>query len=91
MYKYEQHGWEIVASGIPVNVSVERNGDTFVLESDGPILIRAPFLKGKKSAELQVYENDILISSRKGQVSRANPEQLVFRLEKAYRKVVIAY
>ncbi|WFO15930.1 hypothetical protein M601_019865 [Cellulophaga baltica 4] len=48
MYKYEQHGWEIVASGIPVNVSVERNGDTFVLESDGPILIRAPFLKGEK-------------------------------------------
>ncbi|WP_218694283.1 heparinase II/III family protein [Cellulophaga sp. HaHa_2_95] len=91
MYKYEQHGWEIVASGIPVNVSVERNGDTFVLESDGPILIRAPFLKGKKSAKLQVYENDILISSRKGQVSRANPEQLVFRLEKAYREVVIAY
>ncbi|WP_216785338.1 heparinase II/III family protein [Cellulophaga sp. HaHaR_3_176] len=91
MYKYEQHGWEIVASGTPVNVSVERNGDTFVLESDGPILIRAPFLDGKKSAELQIYENDILISSRKGQVSRSNPDQLVFRLEKGYSKAVIAY
>ncbi|CAH8281502.1 heparinase II/III-like protein [Mariniflexile fucanivorans] len=91
IYNYQQDGWGIVASGTPVTISIQRSENTFVIENDGPIVIRAPFLEGKKSAELQVYENGKLIASRKGQINRSNPEQLEFRLSKAYSKAIIVY
>ncbi|MDN3666736.1 heparinase II/III family protein [Algibacter miyuki] len=91
MYKYAQNGWEVVTSGEPVTVSVERSGDTFVIESSGAAVIRAPFLNGKKSAELRIYEDGKLVSSRQGQINRSNPEQLEFRISKAYSKVLIVY
>ncbi|WP_434035582.1 heparinase II/III domain-containing protein [Formosa sp. 4Alg 33] len=91
MYRFKQFGWEIIASGAPVTVSVERIGDTFTIETDGAILIRAPFVDGKKTAVLKVYEEKELKHSREGQVGRFNSEQLEFRLEKAYNKVEIVY
>ncbi|MBP0903866.1 heparinase II/III family protein [Mariniflexile gromovii] len=91
IYNYQQDGWSIVASGKPVTLSIERSKNTFVIESDAPVVIRAPFLDGKKSAELQVYENGKLIAARQGQINRSNPEQLEFRLMKARSKVVIVY
>lgn len=91
MYKYIQNGWEIVTSGKPVSLSIERSENTFIIETDGAVLIKAPFFDGKKSAELRVYENDKLIDTRQGQINRSNPEQLEFRLSKAYSKVLIVY
>ena len=91
MYKYEQNGWGIITSGKPVTIAVERSENTFIIENDGPVVIRAPFLDGKKSADLKIYENDKLIATRKSQINRSNPEQLEFRLTKAYDKVLIVY
>ncbi|WP_199269611.1 heparinase II/III family protein [Formosa sp. L2A11] len=91
MYQYKQFGWEIIASGEAVTVSVERFGDTFTIESDGPILIRAPFVNGKKAAELRLFENDELVTKRNGQIGRLSQNKLEFRLEKAYSKVQIVF
>ncbi|MDO7171583.1 heparinase II/III family protein [Mariniflexile sp. AS56] len=91
MYKYIQNGWEVFTSGVPVTLSVERLDNTFVIESDGAVVIRAPFLDGKTSAELRVYENSELVATRQGQINRSNPEQLEFRLSKAYSKVLIVF
>ena len=91
MYKYEKGGWGVIASGLPATISIERSGNTFVIENNAPVLIKAPFLNGKKSAELRVYENGKLIATRKGQINRSNPEQLEFRLSKGYDKAVIVY
>ena len=91
MYKYIQNGWEIFTSGEPITLSVERSDNTFIIESDGAVVIRAPFLNGKKSAELRIFENDKLVAKRQGQINRSNPEQLEFRLSKAYSKVLIVY
>ncbi|WP_139955766.1 heparinase II/III domain-containing protein [Flavicella sediminum] len=91
MFKYEQNGWGIVASGLPATISLERSGNTFVIENNAPVLIKAPFLEGKKTAELRVYENGKLIATRQGQINRSNPNQLEFRLSKAYEKSVIVY
>ncbi|WP_299780787.1 heparinase II/III family protein [uncultured Formosa sp.] len=91
IYKYKQFGWEIIASGNAVTVSIERLGDTFTIESDGPVLIRSPFVNGKKEAELRLFKNNKLVNKRSGQVGRSNPEQLEFRLEKAYSKVQIVF
>ena len=91
MYKYEKNGWGVIASGLPATISIERSGNTFVIENNAPVLIKAPFLNGKKSAELRVYENGKLIATRKGQINRNNPEQLEFRLSKGYDKAVIVY
>lgn len=91
MYKYAQNGWEINASGIPVSVSAERIGNTFVIESNGPAILQVPFLDGKKIAEINVYENDKLVETRQGQINRDNPNQLVFRLSKACKKAVIVF
>ncbi|GAA3650163.1 heparinase II/III family protein [Flavivirga jejuensis] len=91
MNKYAQNGWEIITTGEPVTLSVERSENTFAIENDRAVVIRAPFLDGKKSAELRVYENDKLVATRQGQINRSNPEQLEFRLSKAYSKVLIVY
>jgi hypothetical protein len=91
IHKYQRNGWEIVASGLPLSMSVERLDNTFVIENSGAVLIKSPFLDGKKSAELRVYEKGQLVATRKGQINRSNPEQLEFRLSKAYDKVLIVY
>ncbi|MFB9052674.1 hypothetical protein ACFFVB_06230 [Formosa undariae] len=91
MYKYEKDGWNIVTSGLPMSLSIERSGNTYLIENSGAILIKAPFLNGKKTAELRLYENGTLVATRQGQINRSNPDQLEFRLEKAYRKVEIVY
>lgn len=91
MYKYAQNGWQIITSGEPLSLSVERSENTFIIENDAAVVIRAPFLDGKKAAELRVYENGTLLTTRQGQINRSNPEQLEFRLSKAYSKVLIVY
>ncbi|WP_208796444.1 heparinase II/III domain-containing protein [Flavobacterium fluviatile] len=91
MYKFEQNGWGITASGEAVSVSIERSGNSFVIESDGPVLLQVPFLEGKKLAKINVYENDTVVDTREGQINRANPEQLEFRLSKATKKAVIVF
>ncbi|GIZ08769.1 heparinase II/III family protein [Flavobacterium sp. UMI-01] len=91
MYKFEQNGWGITASGEAVSVSIERSENSFVIESDGPVLLQVPFLEGKKLAKINVYENDTVVDTREGQINRANPEQLEFRLSKATKKAVIVF
>ncbi|WP_218017729.1 heparinase II/III domain-containing protein [Formosa haliotis] len=91
VYKFKQLGWEIIAAAEPVTVSVDRVGDSYKITSDGATLLRVPFLEGNKEAVLNVYENDVLISSRKGQIGRFNPNQLEFRIEKAYAKLEIVF
>ncbi|MDW5290776.1 heparinase II/III family protein [Formosa sp. PL04] len=91
VYKYKQFGWEIIASGEAVSVSVERSGNTFTIESSGPILIRAPFVDGKKEAELRIFDNGKIITKRQGQLGRKNPDQLEFILGKAQPKVQIVF
>ncbi|MCG1037448.1 heparinase II/III domain-containing protein [Polaribacter sargassicola] len=91
MYKYESDGWQIIASGLPINIAIESTANGFEIENSDAALIRIPFLNGKKSAELKVYENGKLISRRQGQINRSNPNQLEFRLSKAYEKAVIVY
>ena len=91
VYKYKQFGWEIIASAEAVSISVERSGNTFTIESSGPVLIRAPFVDGKTQAELRIFENDKVISKRKGQIGRSNPDQLEFNLGKAQSKVQIVF
>lgn len=91
MQKYKQNGLEVVASGLPVTVSIERVNNTFVIENNDAMLIKVPFLNGEKTAELRVYEKGKLISIKQGQINRSNQNQLVFRLAKAYDKAVIVY
>lgn len=90
MYKYAQNGWEIVTSGEPVTVSVERVGNSFVIESDGPVVIRAPYLN-EKMGELKIIENDEVVTKRKGQIYRSNPKLLEFRLSKACKNAIIVF
>lgn len=91
MYKYENEGWDIIASGDPFTISIERTKEGFSLQNDEPITINMPFVKGRKPAELRLYENGILVGSRKGTTNRNNEDQLVFKLEKAYKKAVIFF
>lgn len=91
MYKFEHRGWGITATGLPISISVESTEKGFVIENDGAVVIRVPFLNGKKSAELRVYEDGKIVAKRQGQINRSNPNQLEFRLHKAYDKAVIVY
>ncbi|ANW95358.1 hypothetical protein AXE80_03220 [Wenyingzhuangia fucanilytica] len=91
MIQFEQYGWTATAVGTPVTISIESIENGFVLENDGPVVLKVPFLNGKKTAELRVYENGKIVAKRNGQINRSNPNQLEFRLHKAYQKAEIIF
>ncbi|MDB2463137.1 heparinase II/III-family protein, partial [Algibacter sp.] len=91
MIKYENKGWDIVASGNPFTMSIEKIAHGYLIQNDEPITINMPFKSGKEPAELRLYKDDVLVTSRKGTVNRNNSNQLVFKLEKGYNKAEIIY
>ena len=90
MYKYENSGWEIIASGAPVNISFESLEDGYLLQNNQPALIRLPFFENKKVAELRLYDSNKLIETRQTVMSRSNT-QIEFRLSKAYEKAEVVF
>ncbi|WP_299669120.1 heparinase II/III family protein [uncultured Polaribacter sp.] len=90
MYKYEQNGWEIIASGAPVNLSFETVENGYILQNNEPVLIRIPFFNDMKSAELRLYHGGKLIETRQTIMSRSNI-QIEFRLSKAYEKAEVVF
>ena len=91
MDKFENNGWNITSSSTPFTLSMERNNAGYLIATDGPITINMPFVKGDKPAEIRLYEEGKLIASRKGTTNRNNDNQLVFKIEKAYKKIEIIY
>lgn len=91
MIKYESDGWDIVSSGEPFTISIEKTNQGYVLENDAPITINMPFKNGKEPAVLKLYEAGKLVATRKGTTNRNNSDQLVFKLEQAYDKAEIIY
>jgi hypothetical protein len=91
MIKYENDGWDIVSSGKPFTLAIEKTNQGYVLENDTPITINMPFKKGNKPAELRLYKAGKLITTRRGTTNRNNSDQLVFKLEKAYDHAEIVF
>ncbi|MFB9054021.1 heparinase II/III family protein [Formosa undariae] len=89
MTKFEKDGWNIIASAKPFTMSVERTAEGYVLQNNEPLTINMPYVKGKTSAELRLYKDGEIVDKRMGTKNRNNDNQLVFKLEKAYDKVVI--
>lgn len=86
MEKFEYHDWSIVTSGRAATVSIHQNTNGFSIENDTPVTIGIPYLEGEQLMELQVYQNDQLVTSRFATVSRNNPKQQVIRLAKPTKK-----
>ena len=91
MYAFEQDGWRIETSGEPVCISFEYQNNAYIIQNDKPVVIKLPFLSGKKTAELRLYEEGQLVETRQGLVNRADPNQLEFRLSKGYKKATIFF
>ena len=91
MYEFKNGDWAIETSGEPVSLSYEYVEGEYVIQNDKPIAMRIPLLKGKKSAELRLYQDGKWVATRQGVFNKSNPEQLEFRLTKAYQKAVIAF
>lgn len=91
MIRYKNDGWDIMSSGEPFTLSLESIEGGYVLKTDKPITINMPFPEESKPAELRVYKEGKLVSSRKGTKNRNNPEKLVFKIERACDKVEILF
>lgn len=91
MIKYENNGWDIVSSGNPFTLSIEKTEAGFKFQTDQAITINMPFVKGDKPAELRLYESGKLVSSRKGTTNRNRDDQLVFKIAKGYDKAEIIF
>lgn len=59
------------------------------MSNDNPIIINMPISSEDEKVEIQLYENDELVSKRIGTKNRKNPNQIVFKLSKPYDKVLI--
>jgi hypothetical protein len=89
IYKFENEGWEIIASKEAATVSIEKVEQGFVIQSDQPILIRIPVSEGFHPTKMDIMEEDRVIQQKDGMISRLNPDQVEFRLAKPCVKAVI--
>ncbi|WP_082433566.1 heparinase II/III domain-containing protein [Flagellimonas eckloniae] len=84
MEKFEYHDWSIITSVEAATVSIELTEEGYQIENDKPVTIGIPIGKDRKMAELQLFEDGKLVSSRKAVVSRSNPNKMKIKLSKAY-------
>lgn len=91
MVKYEGNGWDIVSSGNPFTLSIEKTNGGYVIENDVPLTLNVPLVEGAQNANIEFYENGKYMGRRKGTKNRNNPKQLVFKLERAYQKAILTY
>lgn len=89
MEKFEYYDWSIITSAEAATVSIERTNKGYEIENDKPVTIAIPMDKEGELAELQLYEDGKLVSSRKAVTSRANSNQMTIKLSKAYHKAIL--
>ncbi|PHN05364.1 hypothetical protein CRP01_17780 [Flavilitoribacter nigricans DSM 23189 = NBRC 102662] len=89
VYRFDYEQWQVISVGTAVTVSIEVKGEDLYLQNDQPVLIRIPKGETDEMPTILLYENGELSAERKGVISRLNPEQVEFRLAKAYEKVVV--
>ncbi len=86
-FKYKQ--WEVLAVNQSATVSIEKKEDGFWLENDAPLVIKVPIISDFKPSKIRLFGKDGSFVERKGNINRNNPNQIEFRLEKAYSKSII--
>ncbi|GAG07101.1 unnamed protein product, partial [marine sediment metagenome] len=89
MYRFENVGWEIIASNEAATVSIEKVEQGFALQNDKPVLIRIPIAEGFHPTKMDILEEGKVVQQKEGIISRLNPDQVEFRLAKPYKKAVI--
>lgn len=89
IYQLRTSGWEIIASKNPLTLSIEKQDNGFMIQNDGPLLLRIPASEKLRSATMQIFEDGELVSEKKGIVSRHNTNQIEFRLERSFEKALI--
>lgn len=81
--------WEIIASGSPVTISVEKQGNSFVIQNDKPVVLRVPVTQKMNISTMEIFDGETVTLSKPGIVSRHNKQQIEFRLERAFDKVIL--
>ncbi|MDF9799338.1 hypothetical protein OKW21_004601 [Catalinimonas alkaloidigena] len=89
MNVFKWNGLEIIATGQPATVSIERIGSELLIQNDQPIVLRLMKSREFEPKSLVVYDNEQASETKQGVVSRDHPEQLEFRLAQPYEKVKI--
>lgn len=89
MYKFDYKDWGILSYAKAVSISIERTEEGYIIQNDNPVAVKIPVFEGHKPSLLQIYENGKIIRQKEIFVNRNNPNQVDFRLEKAYKKVVV--
>ena len=91
MYNYKNDGWNIVSSGEAFTCSITKTKTGYSVHTNEPITINMPYKEGKAEAEIKLYQDGKLVSSRKGTKNRTNSKQLVFKIEEAYDRITIVF
>ncbi|WP_206667079.1 heparinase II/III domain-containing protein [Seonamhaeicola maritimus] len=81
--------WTLIASAKPVTISIESVEDRYLIQNDNPVTINLPLKEGGKRAKLMLYEDGKLVATKEAVLNRNKPFQQLFKLEKAYSKVII--
>ena len=89
VYKFDYKNWGILSYAKAVSLSIEKIDEGYVIQNDNPVVIRIPYIDGHHPFKLKFYDAGKLIGQRDIFVNRNNPNQVDFRLDKAYEKVVV--
>ena len=89
VYKFDYKNWGILSYAKAVSLSIEKIDEGYVIQNDNPVVIRIPYIEGHHPFRLKLYDDGKLIEQRDIFVNRNNPNQVDFRLDKAYEKVVV--
>ena len=89
VYKFDYKNWGILSYAKAVSLSIEKTVEGYVIQNDNPVVIKIPYIDGHHPYKLKIYDDGKLIEQRDVFVNRNNPNQVDFRLNKAYKKVVV--
>ncbi len=89
MIQFKWKDWEVTTTGKPVTISLETDGDKLRIQSDGPCVLKVPIADGYNPGTLVVTDDKNQMIKRGGYLNRDNPNQMEFRIEKAFKDAVI--
>lgn len=89
VYQLKYKEWEILAVSTAATVSIENSSDGLVVQNDKPVVLKIPISPDFTPAIIRLYDGSGKYIERKGNVNRSNPNQVEFRLERAYTNALI--
>ncbi|GAA5221665.1 heparinase II/III family protein [Membranihabitans marinus] len=91
VYQFKYGGWEILAKGRAVNLSLEAKDEGYNLQNDEAVVVFIPIDQQRSVNTMTLYKDGEIVGKKRGFESRVNPQSIKFRLSQGYDRVYFSF